>query len=106
MSAGQQVSNPFGRGPVNGATASVLDCSPATSKPDMLSVSAPHISTDPPRTPRQRDRRHALLDLAAALTRCLVQDHDVSLMRGSFEEGLRRIVPVSAIQLRDMGPRS
>jgi len=54
---------------------------------------------------RRRDGRHALIDLAAALTRCLEQDHDIALMRGAFEAGLRRIVPASAIQLREISSR-
>ena len=66
------------------------------------------LAQDPPavaRTARQRDRRHALLDLAAGLARCLAQDQDIALMRGAFEEGLRRIVAVSSIQLREINSR-
>jgi DNA-binding NtrC family response regulator len=56
-------------------------------------------------TPRQRDRRQAIAELLSALTRSLDRRLDVSLMRGAFEETLRRIVPVRSIQLRDMGSR-
>src|SRR2546428_8991432 len=56
-------------------------------------------------TPRQRDRRQALAELLAALTRSLDRRHDVSLMRGAFEETLRHVVPVRTIQLRDAGSR-
>jgi transcriptional regulator with PAS, ATPase and Fis domain len=55
--------------------------------------------------PRQRDRREALSELLATLTRFLDRGQDVSLMRGAFEEGLRRVVPVRAIQLREAGSR-
>src|SRR5262245_20080195 len=55
--------------------------------------------------PRQRDRREALPELLAALTRFLDRDKDVSLLRGAFEEGLQRVVPVRAIQLREAGSR-
>jgi hypothetical protein len=56
-------------------------------------------------TPRQRDRRQAIGELLSALTRSLDRRLDVSLMRGAFEETLRRIVPVRSVQLRDMGSR-
>jgi DNA-binding NtrC family response regulator len=58
-----------------------------------------------PFTPRQRDRRSALNELLAALTRSLDRQLDTSLMRGEFEDTLRRIVPVRSIQLRDTGSR-
>jgi len=56
-------------------------------------------------TPRQRDRRQALGDLLAALTRSLDRRNDISLMRGAFEEMLRRVVPVRSVQLREAGSR-
>jgi transcriptional regulator with AAA-type ATPase domain len=55
--------------------------------------------------PRQRDRREAFTDLLAALTRSLDHRQDISLMRGAFEEALRRVVPVRSIRLRDNGSR-
>jgi transcriptional regulator with PAS, ATPase and Fis domain len=55
--------------------------------------------------PRQRDRREALSELLATLTRCLDREQDLSLMRGAFEESLRRVVPVRAIQLREASSR-
>jgi transcriptional regulator with PAS, ATPase and Fis domain len=58
-----------------------------------------------PHTPRQRDRRQALADLLAALTRALDRRNDISLLRGSFEQMLRRLVPVRSIQLRETGGR-
>ena len=56
-------------------------------------------------TPRQRDRRQALADLVAALTRSLDRRHDISLMRGTFEEWLRRTVPLRTVHLREPGSR-
>jgi two-component system, NtrC family, response regulator HydG len=56
-------------------------------------------------TPRQRDRREALADLLAALTRSLDRRHDISLMRGAFEEWLRRAVPLRTVRLREAGSR-
>jgi DNA-binding NtrC family response regulator len=55
--------------------------------------------------PRQRDRRQAFPDLLAALTRALDRRLDISLMRGAFEEALRRVVPVRSVQLREAGSR-
>ena len=55
--------------------------------------------------PRQRERRQAFGELLAALTRGLDQRGDVSLMRGAFEEMLRRVVPVRSIRLRELGAR-
>src|SRR5499427_760281 len=58
-----------------------------------------------PYTPRQRDRREALADLCAALTRSLDRRHDISLMRDTFEEWLRRVVPLRTVFLREGGSR-
>src|SRR5262245_30341842 len=55
--------------------------------------------------PRQRDRREALSELLATLTRFLDREQDVSLMRGAFEESLRRVVQVRAVQLREANSR-
>src|SRR5688572_29653602 len=55
--------------------------------------------------PRQRDRRQALTDLFTALSRALDRHSDVSLMRGAFEQMVRRLVPVRTIQLREAGGR-
>src|SRR5919198_2292328 len=56
-------------------------------------------------TPRRRDRRQAFGDLIGALARSLDRRNDISLMRGTFEQMLRRMVPVRAIQLREAGGR-
>src|SRR5947207_11355257 len=56
-------------------------------------------------TPRRRDRRQALGALLTALTQSLDRRLDVSLMRGEFEDTLRRLLPVRSIQLRDTGSR-
>jgi DNA-binding NtrC family response regulator len=58
-----------------------------------------------PYTPRQRDRREAVSDLLAALTRALDRRLDVSLMRGAFETALRRVIPVRSVHLREIGSR-
>jgi DNA-binding NtrC family response regulator len=52
--------------------------------------------------PRQRDRRLGLGDVVMALTRALSDRGDPSLLRGAFEEMLRRVVPVGAVSLRDV----
>jgi DNA-binding NtrC family response regulator len=64
-------------------------------------------SSEPPAafTPRQRDRRRALTDLLSAVTRGLDRRADLPLMRGAFEETLRRIVSVRSVQLREAGSR-
>jgi transcriptional regulator with PAS, ATPase and Fis domain len=61
------------------------------------------MNADPgrPFTPRRRDRRSAIGTILAALARSLAQREDVALLRGTFEEGLRRVVPVGALRLRD-----
>ncbi len=56
-------------------------------------------------TPRDRDRRQGIGELLSTLTRSLDRRLDVSLMRGGFEETLRRLLPVRSVQLRDMGSR-
>jgi hypothetical protein len=55
--------------------------------------------------PRQRDRRGAIGDLLTAITRALDRRADILLMRGAFEEMLRRIVPARSIRLRGSGTR-
>ena len=56
-------------------------------------------------TPRQRDRRQAIAIVLAALTRSLDRRHDISLMRGVFEQTLRQVVPVRTVTLREAGSR-
>jgi transcriptional regulator with AAA-type ATPase domain len=51
---------------------------------------------------RQRDRRLGLGDVVMALTRALSDRTDLFLLRGVFEEMLRRVVPVRAVRLRDI----
>ena len=55
--------------------------------------------------PRRRDRREAFGALLASLTRTLDNRGDVALMRGAFEESLRRLVPVHSVQLRESTSR-
>jgi DNA-binding NtrC family response regulator len=54
-------------------------------------------------TPRRRERRQAFGDLLAALVRGLDRRSDAALMRGAFEQMVKRIVPVRSIHLRDRG---
>ncbi len=56
-------------------------------------------------TPRQLERREALPQLLAALTRALDRRNDISLMRGVFEQTLRRVLPLRNVQLREFGSR-
>lgn len=69
----------------------------------MTALASAHDSR--PLVPRQRDRRLAFAELLASLTRTLGEQADVSLMRGAFEEFLRRVVPVQSVQLRDTRSR-
>src|SRR6266852_2906269 len=58
-----------------------------------------------PYTPRQRDRREAVSDLLASLTRAMDRRLDVSLMRGAFEAALGQLIPVKSVHLREVGDR-
>src|SRR5665213_604730 len=79
-------------------------------RPQMtLTSTAPPVaaeSVEPPEllvfAPRERDRRLGLGDIVMALTRALSDRGDFSLLRGAFEEMLRRVVPVRAVRLRDI----
>ena len=71
-------------------------------------MTVPITATTPERSaliPRQRDRRAAFGHLLSALTHALGERHDASLMRGLFEETMRRLLPVRTIQLRDRNSR-
>ena len=105
MTAAQLISGAFGTGLSRADDAARLDpCGITPGKPEKVIVD-PARPVQPLRVPRQRDRRHALLDLVSALTRFLDHEQDISLMRGAFEEGLRGMVPVRAIQLREISSR-
>jgi transcriptional regulator with GAF, ATPase, and Fis domain len=54
---------------------------------------------------RRRDRRRGLGDLLAALSRAMADRADSSLLRGAFEEAVRRVVPVRSVRLRDNAGR-
>jgi DNA-binding NtrC family response regulator len=56
-------------------------------------------------SPRRRDRRQGLTGLLTALTRGLGRRTDAELLRGTFEEALRRTVRVRAVRLRELSPR-
>jgi DNA-binding NtrC family response regulator len=66
---------------------------------DMTVVATPSRSTC--RTPRQRDRRQAFAELMATLARSLDFHGDISLMRGAFEDALRRAVSARRVRLRE-----
>jgi DNA-binding NtrC family response regulator len=55
--------------------------------------------------PRQRDRRQALGDLLVALTRGLDRRMDPGLLRGTFEQMVKKLVPARAVHLRDAASR-
>jgi transcriptional regulator with PAS, ATPase and Fis domain len=71
----------------------------------MTAIVTPAISTDPTFTPRRRERRVGFGELLASVTRGLDRTCDVSLMRGAFEQMLRRIVPVRSVNLKDASGR-
>jgi DNA-binding NtrC family response regulator len=50
---------------------------------------------------RRRDRRRGLGDLLIALSRSIGERADILLMRGAFEETLRRLMPARSVQMRD-----
>src|SRR5438093_7234285 len=105
MTAAQLISRAFGTGLSRTDEGARLDpCDTTPGKPEKVMVDSAR-PVQPLRVPRQRDRRHALLDLVSALTRFLDHEQDISLMRGVFEEGLRGMVPVRAIQLREISSR-
>ena len=65
----------------------------------------PAFTSPSPQAPRQRDRRQGFAELLAGLTRTLDRRADLALMRGAFEEMVRRVVPVRSVQLREAGHR-
>lgn len=71
-----------------------------TTQPPESSESRP-----PSFTPRTRDRRSGIRELLVALSRAVADRSDPSLLRGSFEETLRRVVPVRTVRLRDATSR-
>ena len=67
----------------------------------MTTIAVPSSSDATGRKPRQRDRRQALAGLMATLARSLDRQHDISLMRGAFEDALRRAVSARTVHLRE-----
>jgi transcriptional regulator with PAS, ATPase and Fis domain len=57
------------------------------------------------RLQRRRDRRQGLTRVLGALTRALARRTDVALMRGAFEETLRRALAVRSVRLRELSSR-
>jgi len=55
--------------------------------------------------PRQRDRRDGLGTLLPVLSRGVGRRSDVALLRGAFEEMLRRAIPARAVHIRESSSR-
>ncbi|MQA30186.1 MAG: hypothetical protein GEU82_10150, partial [Luteitalea sp.] len=78
----------------------------ATPPPSGAAMTTTDVVTQPlVSIPRQRDRRRGLTDLAGALARALGESPDLALMRGVFEEQVRRAVNVRTVRLRDGSSR-
>jgi two-component system response regulator HydG len=58
-----------------------------------------------PATPRQRDRRRGFGELLATLARTIGSRGDTALLRGAFEELVRRTLSVRSVHLRDATSR-
>src|SRR4051812_15031564 len=84
------------RGTQFGCTAATPMTTHDITAPDSGSQSAP-------RTPRQRERRQALSELLAALTKALDRHGNATSMRGVFEEILGRALSVQSVQLHGTG---
>ncbi len=70
----------------------------------MTEPESPARIPEPPR-PRRRDQRNGMADLLAMLSRVLAQRGDIGLLRGAFEEGLKRLVNAHSVQLREVSSR-
>jgi hypothetical protein len=70
-----------------------------------MTVNTPVSDPAAPYTSRQRERRLGFAELVASLTRVLDRPGGASMMRGAFEEMVRRIVPVRAVRLRETSSR-
>jgi DNA-binding NtrC family response regulator len=106
MTTGQLVSGEFGSQTIGSNAGIAFGARAGTSTESKVETLDPRPGSVPAlRIPRQRDRRHVLLNLLASLTRFIDHEHDISLMRGAFEQALRTMVPVRAIQLREMSSR-
>jgi two-component system response regulator HydG len=55
--------------------------------------------------PRSRDRRRGFSELLATLARTIGSRSDVALLRGAFEEFVRRMLSVRSVHLRDAASR-
>jgi transcriptional regulator with PAS, ATPase and Fis domain len=55
--------------------------------------------------PRQRDRRRGVGDVIAAVARGVADRADAGLIRGAFEDALRRVLPVRSVTLREATSR-
>jgi two-component system, NtrC family, response regulator HydG len=69
----------------------------------MIDNDSKPVSAEP--IPRSRDRRRGFSELLAALARTIGSRGDVALLRGAFEELVRRMLSVRSIHLRDAASR-
>jgi hypothetical protein len=69
----------------------------------MIDSNSKPISAEP--TPRSRDRRCGFSELLATLARMIGSRGDVALLRGAFEELVRRTLSVRSVHLRDASSR-
>ncbi len=63
------------------------------------------VASGPASTPRQRDRRRGFGELLATLSRGVTNRSDPALLRGAFEESLRKSLAVRTVHLRDATSR-
>jgi transcriptional regulator with PAS, ATPase and Fis domain len=63
------------------------------------------VKTETVRGPRQRDRRRGFGELLATLARTIGSRGDTALLRGAFEEMVRRTLSVRSVHLRDTSSR-
>ena len=71
---------------------------PPSSESDMSAHQTPCL-------PRKRERRAGIAEIAVALSRAVADRADPALIRGAFEEALRRVVALRSVRLRDPANR-
>ena len=79
--------------------------SPSEDRSDRMNATDSHPSPRPAVTPRQRDRRRGFGELLATISRGIGNGSDPALLRGAFEEALRRSLAVRTVHLRDTSTR-
>lgn len=66
---------------------------------------SPFEAERPLSSPRGRDRRRGMSDVLATLAALVAQRRDMPLLRGAFEEGVKRATVVRSVTLRDATSR-